>query len=788
MPLDPALLITGGGLKGPMFDGVARERPPPLPALPAGTRLGPYEIDALLGTGGMALVYRAHRCDGAFEQAVALKVSRVGVRAQAQRERDILGRLRHPLVAAIFDAGETADGFSWFAMELVEGWNIAEYVQQRHCGWRERVQLLREVCQALHYAHQFLILHRDIKPSNVLVSADGHLKLMDFGVAASTQDPDDSEAVPFTPGYASPEQLGGAPLSLRSDIYQLGLLIEELLPAVDHGDAAAARVEIPTLVQRNIAAIVAKATSLEPDARYASADLVEADLVRVAAFKPVRALAGSWALQLRFFARRHPVVSTVASLALLLAGVFSLQAVQLAAHNRDLREREIHDAESGRLFLSNLLRSAPTAGKALSVVDMLDRGAAQTFSLMRDQPRERVIAVEVLIEAYVAAGARAKAQALYENTTQEFETRHAELLPERARLAAALVKCYECYGAVATTADFGAAIDKAQQLIDAAGLAEGTTERLSVGKARVALLDRLNRSDEAFALADSLIAAAERAGLVDSPQFAGVLFRRGFMRWLFYSDNAGAVVDMRRAMRVLEQLYGPGHAFVVSNSAFLAQAAAAAGEYDYAHALLTRREQEARAAYGEDSVEYARALSAMGVLLMYWGGEAASSEAFARIERGHAIVKATDPRLFLGDVSAYGYAIALLQSGRAGEAVQLMSIITQVYRRQYDPAHPVILIAETRLADAQCKAGDTAGALTLFDRLLDQGMRAVRNPAAAAEYGLRRADCHLAANESAQAREVARQWLGPAAVAALQRRSREQAEQLLSRLAQPAAP
>jgi serine/threonine protein kinase/tetratricopeptide (TPR) repeat protein len=206
------------------------------------TTIGPYRVLRRIGQGGMGAVYLAQRDDAEFKQQVAIKLVKRGmdtefVLRRFRNERQILAALNHPNIARLLDGGTTSDGRPYFVMEYIEGQPITHYADERRLTTVERLQLFQEVCSAIHYAHQNLVIHRDIKPSNILVTADGTPKLLDFGIA-KLLNPDlaahtlEATAVAIrlmTPEYASPEQVKGEAITTASDVYSLGVLLYELL-------------------------------------------------------------------------------------------------------------------------------------------------------------------------------------------------------------------------------------------------------------------------------------------------------------------------------------------------------------------------------------------------------------------------------------------------------------------------------------------------------------------------------------------------------------------------------
>ena len=205
-----------------------------------GRSVGPYQIIAEIGRGGMGTVYRAVRVDGEFEVAVAIKVVRHGMNSDLvlerfRTERQIQARLGHPNITRLLDGGTTDDGLTYFVMEFIEGHPLTKYCDSHQLSITDRLRLFRKICEAVSYAHQNLIVHRDLKPDNILVTADGTPKLLDFGLAkildvpADGSDPTMTMVRMGTPAYSSPEQILGEPIGIATDVYSLGVVLYELL-------------------------------------------------------------------------------------------------------------------------------------------------------------------------------------------------------------------------------------------------------------------------------------------------------------------------------------------------------------------------------------------------------------------------------------------------------------------------------------------------------------------------------------------------------------------------------
>ena len=344
----------------------------------SGRRVGPYELERLLGRGGIGAVYLARRVDGQFEQQVAVKLIELPItgglfRERLRQERQILAGLNHPYIARLLDGGVSEDGEPYLAMEYANGLPIHRYCSQHSLDLAGRVELFKSVCEAVRYAHQNLVVHRDLKPDNILVLEDGTPKLLDFGTA-KLLGREDGELTrqgfhSYTPQYASPEQVLGQPISTASDVYSLGLLLfllvtgelpfelkefstAEMVRVVCERQPPKPSEKAPRAgLDSDIDAIVLKALRKEPEARYAGVDQLISDLDAYLGGRPVAAHQGSFRYYAGKFARRYKLALAAAALlaATVLTGIGGvIRQARIADVERRFANAERQKAEAER--------------------------------------------------------------------------------------------------------------------------------------------------------------------------------------------------------------------------------------------------------------------------------------------------------------------------------------------------------------------------------------------------------------------------------------------------------
>jgi serine/threonine protein kinase/tetratricopeptide (TPR) repeat protein len=396
------------------------------PSAQEGDLVGPYRLLHELGAGGMATVWLAERHDGLIPRPVALKLPRgywrrATLSERLTRERDILATLTHPNIARLYDAGITAAGQPYLALEYVEGRRIDEFVRDAALDVPQRLALFLQVTDAVAYAHAQLVVHRDLKPSNILVTADGHVRLLDFGIAKLLEQGEARETEltersgrALTPDYASPEQIAGTPIGTPSDVYSLGVVLYELLTQHrpyrltrdSRGALEEAILQVDPARPSDVAGerstkkalrgdldwIVLKAMAKERDRRYASVAALAADLRRFLRNEPVEASPPSATYRLGKFVRRHRVAVTAAALLVLslLAGTAGTTAGMFRARRAEAAARtEAATAERYSTFLVDMFEAAApgnSKGREVTAQELLQRGAARARQELTREP------------------------------------------------------------------------------------------------------------------------------------------------------------------------------------------------------------------------------------------------------------------------------------------------------------------------------------------------------------------------------------------------------------------
>jgi len=680
-------------------------------AAQVGRRIGGFELTALLGAGGMGAVYRARRLDAAFEQVVALKLMRgalSGGRERFARERRILAALRHPHIAQLIDGGESEGGEPYLVLEYVEGVPITEYSRTRALDLDARLALLVQVALALGHAHRNLVVHRDLKPSNVLVRADHHPKLLDFGIAKLIGD-EAGEALtrqrlgPMTPEFAAPEQFRGEAITVATDVYQLGVLLFVLLTgrlpyAADPSDTlgwaravseqqpmtlrSARRtaqgsgaplppeslaIERRRLLKGDLDAVVQRALAKAPEQRYPSMDAFADDLVAVREGRPVSARrAGALYHAARFVGRHRAAsaIAAVAALALVATTGYALRQAEIARLETARAQRAAERAQSTVEFLEGMFDVAdtgPNRAERLTAKTLLARAQARLEADRGDDPALSGQLHAALGRIHVAMAEWAPAYAHYQRAIAGY----AGAPDADPRLLARMLE-RGAWSAQRSShnADALAWLDRLDPLLPALGTEAAELRVRALATRSIVARDErdfpraIAFQREAYALAQALPAPGRDPIVVEMAGPLIVLL--GMTRAFGESER---LIGQARARA--EALYGGEDPRTLGFDSVLGAQLMARGELDRAEALLMRTGERMRASAGARAytvanllIELAKVSSLRG---RYDEGVARALEAasiFAEtagehsVQRGAAFWTAADVEHARGDAAA----------------------------------------------------------------------------------------------------------------------------------------
>jgi eukaryotic-like serine/threonine-protein kinase len=612
-------------------------------------KIGPYKIIQELGRGGMGVVYLVERADDQYRKRMALKLVKRGmdtddILQRFRSERQILASLEHPNIARLYDGGATSDGRPYLVMEYVDGESILTYCDRSALSIDERLKLFITVCKGVQYAHQHLIVHRDLKPSNILVTGEGDVRLVDFGIAKLLQDSavDDRAytrpwARRITPQYASPEQFAGERITTASDVYSLGIILYELLTGTHpYRDASGNNtfgipgtsrlVESPASrilktgaeeiysarrttkhalhrrIKNDLEAVVLTALHPEPQHRYQSAEQLLWDIERHLNRHPVSAHPPSTAYRMSKFISRNRAASASAFGLFLMTVIFVIfswiQQIQ-TAHERDIARIERDKAQDVVVFLQNLMSAADPAfggerADTLRLRDFVTRSTEKVRNELSAQPVIQAQMLNILGNVHQNLGMHEQARTLLEEALAMRTNIYGREHPEVAE----------------SMNDLGVLLDKMGAYDDAEKYIRGALAlRLSLlGSSHDAVAgsltdlanlvhDKGNYDEaeahyrEALAVNTQVHGEFHQKTAVSIANLATILQRKG--------DLDEAESQYRKAMAIYEEFLGGEHPLVAGLANNLGLLLTDRGELEEAETLLHRALTMRRKIYGE---------------------------------------------------------------------------------------------------------------------------------------------------------------------------------------------
>ncbi len=746
-------LSAGQVLTGPLW--AALDAAQPATAV-AGERIGAYRVLSELGRGGMAIVYLAERADGAFNQLVALKLLQTGappaeLLRRFEQERQILASLSHPAIAGLLDGGVDERGRPYIALEHVEGEHLHQYCDRRGLGLEARLDLFAEIARAVQHAHRNLVVHRDLKASNLLVKADGQVKLLDFGIAKLL---DPAAAGPFaapptrtalrlmTPESASPEQVRGEVVTTASDVYQLGLLLYELLTgarahrftgvtaaevervicaeepkrpslAAISPEQARARGTTPAQLARRLRGdldtIVMKALRKEPERRYRSPAALLDDLELHRTGQAIAARRDSVSYRAGKFARRHRFGLAVAALGGLLvvgyAVTVTLQASTIR-HERDRARAEAAKAQEVKRFLIELFEVAgpeQALGTEITARQVLDRGSERLVHELGGQPEIQAEMLAAVGEIYRQLGAFDRGERLLRQAVAALERGGSELALERAQAQLLLGRLRREQGDV----------EEAETLVrQVLGLRR---ERLPAGDPAVAealrdlgqVMQMDGRLDEAEAFYQEALGLFRARYGEEHEEVASTIDNLGNVAR--ERGSYGAAEDaFRQALEMRRKVLPGRHPAIATSLANLALALRAGGRYGEAEPLFLEALALSEKVLGPDHAWGAVTLSNLAQNQMAQGRYAEAEQSLRRALAVRTRSLAADHPHLASNFNDLGRTLQLLGRSEEAEAAYREALA------RFAPGHRWRLAALFNLATLLDERGQLADAEDLY--------------------------------------------------------------------------
>ncbi|HLV26584.1 MAG TPA: serine/threonine-protein kinase [Gemmatimonadales bacterium] len=717
--------------------------------------IGPYIPLRMLGEGGMGVVHLARRED--VGNLVALKLLRDASLSPARRERfaseqRTLAQLAHPNIAQLYDAGTTADGTPWFAMEYVDGVSLSEYCETRNATLQTRLRLFRDVCTAVQFAHERAIIHRDLKPSNILVTGEGQVKLLDFGIAKQLENLD-SDADPtrtalrlMTPAYASPEQLSGRSVGVQADVYSLGVILFELLthrlpfdvaqrtpaelerlvaeyqPPRPSGVAIARKARlgaesgVPHVSRRQWTELdVICLTALHKDIsrRYRTVDALVRDLDHFQEHEPLEARPDSAGYRLRKFVQRNrtAVIGSAAVVALLVSLV-GFYTGRLASA-RDAAIAEASRAQRIQQFMVSLFQGGDpdvSPADSLRVITLIERGVQEASGLAAEPA--------VQAELYQTLGELSRQLGLLDQA----DTLLTSSLEKRRRIAGARQPdLSRSMVALSLLRSDQARYDDAEQLARSAlalvreSEAGGHSDEIHALSALGHVLELRGRYSEAIAAYDTATRIAPQSD-PPAPEYVSSMY--GLANNHFYIGDYEAADSLsRQVLRLSRQLYGERHPRVASDLINLGAVQFELGNYPEANRLYREALEINMSWHGADHPSTAANLTMLGRALVYEGKR---SEAAAVLEQAHSIQERVYGPMHPRVASALNELGNLaVTDGRLADAERHFLRMLDIQRQMHGNRHNLYAVAVSNLATVHMQRGSNAEAERLFREAVD---------------------------------------------------------------------
>ncbi len=701
-----------------------------LPA--AGARLGPYRIQAVIGRGGMGVVYEALRDDDQYRMRVAIKAVATGLlsRDLLQRfrnERQILANLDHPGIARLLDGGATDAGLPYVVMEFVDGLPVDEYCNRAQLTRRQRLTLFVSVIRAIQYAHQKLVVHRDLKPGNILVTGQGEPKLLDFGIAKLLGLDDQGDSQPktldmsrmMTPEYASPEQILDQPITTATDVYQLGVVLYQLLtgrlPFAVSGTGLlklqqeiCERAPVKPALGDDLDLVILKALEKDPSRRYTSAAAFADDIESYLRGFPVQARPASWGYVTRRFVRRHRLASLAAALSLLLiaGSVIGMAMLTKRARTETTTANQVTDFVVG-LFDSNDPNNG--RGDQITARQLLDRGVPRIEAGLRDSPEVRARLLDTMGGIYTRLGAYQEANRLL---SESIDLRKNVLRREDLDLVGTVSNLADNAGNLGHMGEaenlYREALRIDRKLIrgDSDDLAVGMSNLSSILSEEGKLTEAETLNRQALEMRRRVLGLSARGTLVTANNLETIYMQEGK-----YVQAEPLARDVLTRRQTFEPEFHPDLGFSWNN---LAGTLLALGRYDEAESAARKALQIRSKAYPAEHPQIQWARTTLAEVLCA-AGKAAEAEPLAQQALGQALSTAADGNS-LSAYAQYVLGTIRLDEGKGAAARKLFEAALAIREKSSAPGSHYIATNWLKLAETDMALDNLPSAVTEAER------------------------------------------------------------------------
>jgi serine/threonine-protein kinase len=728
-----------------------------------GTDIGSFTLTEFLGSGGMAVVYKGERQDGSFNQTVAIKILNKNFYSEEsmlrfRAEQQILSRLNHPHIAYLIDGGVTDEGNPYLIMEYVKGEPITDYCSRKHIASGECLSLFKDLCQALNYAHKNLIVHRDLKPQNILVTEEGNVKVLDFGIAKLLDPASSGQSTLHTqtgvkllsPSYCAPEQLGQGPITTSTDVFTLGLLLYELATgkkAVDGQDKTLTEIQsiiseanftkpslVNTEVDTELDAIIRKALRKEPDYRYDSAGQMLEDLRRYEKSLPL--IAKSDTLQYRgrkFMSRNRNVLMGVLVFLIAVIALGTYHVSQISKQ-RDKARMESKKAQTTLNFLVGIFEQADPhlqSKRNITAREILDDGTNYIQREMKDQPEIRASILDAVGNIYRHLGIYEKAEPLL---YEALNIRRNISMQENAELASSIqslasyqmdtgsydraAKHFEesasIFKALNRKSDYAKSVEelgwisymqgnykRANSLMNAAmHIKENIYGYETKEVARTYQYLAWNQNDRGYYnTADSLFrkALAIRKKVLDQNHPLIAQTHNSLGRVLYNKgDYAMAEEQIRKSLKIRRHIFDENHPDIAQSLKLLGLVEVKKKNYEKAELLLSRALEIFIKKYGEDDKNTLNTENDLATVYFYRQNYPRAADMFKKVAASNQkTLRPNHPELA---TSFNNLALTLQMAGNKKEALAFFQQSLDVANKNYPEGHPKIIHFRSNIA------------------------------------------------------------------------------------------